>query len=90
MVTTVNGVDVLLSPEMLSDNPQELRDPSPILDYARHAYDVVIADTGSVYGDWNLNQARLATDRTDHPSIPRRSGNSGAYPHSLGRRRPCP
>jgi len=62
MVTTVNGVDVLLSPEMLSDNPQEVRDPTPILDYARHAYDVVIADSGSVYGDWNLNQARAATE----------------------------
>jgi len=62
MVTSVNGVDVLLSPEMLSDSPQELRDPSPILDYARHAYDVVIADSGSVYGDWNLNQARAATE----------------------------
>jgi pilus assembly protein CpaE len=62
MVTNVSGVDVLLSPEMLSDNPQELRDPSPILDYARHAYDVVIVDTGSVYGEWNLNQARAATE----------------------------
>jgi len=62
MVTNVNGVDVLLSPEMLSDNPNEIRDPSPILDYARYAYDVVILDAGSVYGEWNLNQARAATE----------------------------
>jgi pilus assembly protein CpaE len=62
MVTTVNGVDVLLGPEVLTDNQQELRDPSPILDYARHMYDVVITDAGSVYGEWNLNQARVATD----------------------------
>jgi pilus assembly protein CpaE len=62
MVTTVNGVDVLLAPEMLSDNPQDLRDPSPILDYARHAYDVVVLDAGSVYGEWNLNQARAANE----------------------------
>ena len=62
MVTNVNGVDVLLSPEMLSDSPNEVRDPSPILDYARYAYDVVIIDAGSVYGEWNLNQARVANE----------------------------
>src|SRR5207253_11060983 len=42
MVTNVSGVDVLLSPELLTDTPQELRDPSPTLDYARHPHDVVI------------------------------------------------
>jgi pilus assembly protein CpaE len=62
LVTNVNGVDVLLAPEMLSDSPQDLRDPSPILDYARYAYDVVVLDAGSVYGDWNLNQARAANE----------------------------
>jgi pilus assembly protein CpaE len=62
MVTSVGGVDVLLSPELLSDNPQDVRDPAPILDYARHAYDVVILDAGSVYGEWNLNQARAASE----------------------------
>lgn len=62
MVTTVNGVDVLLAPEIMVEGAQELRDPSPILDYARHAYDVVVIDTSSVYGDWNLNTARLATE----------------------------
>jgi len=60
MVTNVNGVDVLLAPELITENPPELNDPSPILEYARHAYDVVIIDAGSVYGDWNLNQARAA------------------------------
>ena len=44
------------------ENPQELNDPSPILEYARHAYDVIILDAGSVYGDWNLNQARAAQE----------------------------
>ncbi|MBZ5632833.1 MAG: AAA family ATPase [Acidobacteriia bacterium] len=60
MVTNVNGVDVLLAPELITDNPPELTDPSPILEYARHAYDVIILDAGNVYGDWNLNQARAA------------------------------
>jgi pilus assembly protein CpaE len=60
MVTTVNGVDVLLAPELIIENPPELNDPSPILEYARHAYDVIVLDAGNVYGDWNLNQARAA------------------------------
>jgi len=62
MVTTVNGVDILLAPELIIENPPELNDPSPILEYARHAYDVIILDAGSVYGDWNLNQARAANE----------------------------
>lgn len=62
MVTTVNGVDVLLAPELITDNPPELNDPSPILEYARRAYDVIILDAGNVYGDWNLNQARMAQE----------------------------
>jgi pilus assembly protein CpaE len=60
MVTTVNGVDVLLAPELIIENPPELNDPSPILEYARHTYDVIVLDAGGVYGDWNLNQARAA------------------------------
>jgi Flp pilus assembly CpaE family ATPase len=46
----------------MTESPPELMDPSPILDYARHAYDVVIIDAASVYGEWNLNQARAASE----------------------------
>ncbi len=62
MVTTVNGVDVLLSPELMSENPLDLRDTAPILDFARHLYDVIILDAASVYGEWNLSQARIANE----------------------------
>ena len=62
MVRPVHGVDVLLAPELMLDQNQELRDPTPILDYARHAYDVVILDTSSVYTEWNLNIARAANE----------------------------
>ena len=62
MVKQVNGVDVLLAPELMLANIQELRDPSPILEYARHVYDVVILDTSGVYGEWNLNVARMANE----------------------------
>ena len=62
MVQPVNGVDVLLAPDLMLDSAQELRDPTPILEYARHAYDVVILDTSGVYGEWNLNVARGPTN----------------------------
>ncbi len=62
MVNNVNGIDVLLAPELMTEGAGDLRDPSPILDYARHIYDVVIIDTGSVYGEWNLNLARVASE----------------------------
>lgn len=62
MAQEVNGVDVLLAPEMMVDHAQDLRDPTPILEYARQAYDVVILDTSGVYGDWNLNAARAANE----------------------------
>jgi pilus assembly protein CpaE len=62
MVTQVQGIDVLLAPEVLVEGANDLRDPSSILDYARHNYDVVVIDAGGVYGEWNLNQARMAND----------------------------
>ncbi len=62
MVTHVQGIDVLLAPELLVEGANDLRDPSPILDFARHYYDVVVIDTGGVYGEWNLNQARMANE----------------------------
>jgi Flp pilus assembly CpaE family ATPase len=62
MVTGVNGIDVLLAPELLLEGSQDLRDPSPILEYARHIYDVIVIDTNGVYGEWNLTAARMATE----------------------------
>jgi len=62
MVRPVHGVDVLLAPELMLDQNLDLRDPAPIFDYARHAYDVVILDTSSVYAEWNLNCARAANE----------------------------
>jgi pilus assembly protein CpaE len=62
MVTQVSGLDVMLAPELMVEGSQDLHDPSPILEFARQAYDVVVIDTGSVYGDWNLNIARLVNE----------------------------
>ena len=62
MVTEVNGIDVLIAPELLLEGAQDMRDPSPILEYARHIYDVIIVDTNGVYGEWNLTAARMASE----------------------------
>lgn len=62
MVTNQQGVDVLLSPEVMTEGMAELSDASSVIEYARGAYDLVVLDTGSVYGDWNLSQARLADE----------------------------
>jgi pilus assembly protein CpaE len=62
MVKQVHGVDVLLAPDLMLENVNELLDPTPILEYARRAYDVIILDTNGVYGEWNLNVARAANE----------------------------
>ena len=62
MVTNRQGVDVLLSPEVMTEGMTELTDASSIIEYARGAYDLVVLDTGSVYGEWNLSQAQIADE----------------------------
>lgn len=62
IVTVRNGVDVLLSPEVMSEGMSELRDASSIIEYARGTYDLAVLDSGGVYGDWNLSQAQLADE----------------------------
>jgi pilus assembly protein CpaE len=56
------GVDVMLSPEVMTEGMSELKDASSIIEYARGTYDLVVLDTGGVYGDWNLSQAQLADE----------------------------
>lgn len=62
MVTNRENIDVLLSPENISDAAMDLQDALPILEYARTAYDVIVMDAGSAYGTWNLSQAALADE----------------------------
>jgi pilus assembly protein CpaE len=62
MVNQRQGVDVLLAPESLFEGLNELRDATPVVEYARANYDVVVLDTPSVYGEWNLSQARLCDE----------------------------
>jgi pilus assembly protein CpaE len=62
MVTNRENIDVLLSPENVSDAAMDLQDSRPILDFARGAYDAIVLDAGSAYGAWNLSQAMLADE----------------------------
>jgi pilus assembly protein CpaE len=62
VITNRNGVDILLSPEAMIAGISEMTDASLILEYARAVYDVVIIDSGSVYGDWNLSQAHVCDE----------------------------
>lgn len=62
VVTNRHGVDVLLSPEVMSEGMSELKDTSSIIEYARATYDIVVLDAGGVYGEWNLSQAQLADE----------------------------
>jgi pilus assembly protein CpaE len=62
MVSSQNGVDVLLSPDSPGEGQSDLVDAGPVIEYARYNYDVVILDTGSVYGRWNLSQAQAADE----------------------------
>jgi len=55
MVTQVSGVDVLLGAGADGRGRAGVAGSSPLIEYARHVYDVIIIDTGGVYGNWNLN-----------------------------------
>ena len=57
MVSARQGVDVMLSPEVMIEGANELADSGPIVEYARSVYDIVLLDTNGVYGDWNLSHA---------------------------------
>jgi pilus assembly protein CpaE len=62
IITSRNGVDVMLSPEAMTEGMSELKDASSIIEYARGTYDLAVLDTGGVYGEWNLSQAQLADE----------------------------
>jgi pilus assembly protein CpaE len=62
IVSSSQGIDLLLSPENPIDAQGELRDASPIVSFSRHLYDTIILDTHNAYGDWNLSIAREADD----------------------------
>ena len=59
VVTNRQGVDVLLAPEQLPEGMGEVNDSSKVIEFARGAYDVVVLDSGGVYGDWKLESGPI-------------------------------
>ncbi len=62
VINSRQGVDVLLSPEAMTEGMSDLTNASSIVEYARGTYDLVVLDAGGVYGDWNLSQAQRADE----------------------------
>lgn len=62
LVSNTNGIDVLLPPESHMDGVHDLRDATPMFHYGRQAYDQIVVDCGSAYGEWNLSLARIADE----------------------------
>ena len=62
LVTSSQGIDVLLPPDSPAAAAHEISDASPIIDFARRAYDRVIVDTSGGYGEWPLSIARKSDE----------------------------
>jgi pilus assembly protein CpaE len=62
LVNRAHGIDVLLSPESPLDGLAPPGDPRPLLEYARQAYEIVIADCGAAFGESNVAIASAASD----------------------------
>jgi pilus assembly protein CpaE len=62
LVTSWQGLDVLLSPENPVDGITEACDPAPVMGYVRQSYSAAVLDTGGAFGDWNLSIARLCNE----------------------------
>lgn len=62
IITSTQGVDVLLSPEGAVQGVHDLLDASSIIDYARRNYEITIIDLASPYGPWNLSILQNADD----------------------------
>jgi pilus assembly protein CpaE len=58
IVAQQNGIDILLSPDIVNNSVAELHDASALLTFARTFYEVSVIDAGSVFGDWNVTIAR--------------------------------
>jgi pilus assembly protein CpaE len=62
MVATADGIDVLLAPENPMDTIQGLQDPTPVIEFARQLYDLVIVDCAGVFSDWGIAIANACNE----------------------------
>ena len=62
LITTTQGIDVLLSPEGAVDGVHDIMDAASIIDYARWNYETTLLDSCGPYGPWNLSILRLCDE----------------------------
>lgn len=58
LVTTLNGLDLVLAPDTPQNGAVQHANPAPIIDYARDFYKTIVVDAQSPYGHWGLGLAR--------------------------------
>ncbi|MEO7650103.1 MAG: hypothetical protein ABIZ80_06520 [Bryobacteraceae bacterium] len=62
LVTSQQGVDVLLSPETPINGSPSHHDAAAMIEYSRENYGTIVADLSSPFGEWNLTLARLCDE----------------------------
>jgi pilus assembly protein CpaE len=62
IITHLNGVDILLSPESIINGVHLLTDASRIFDFARHQYDAVVVAISNPWSKWNQSILRNADE----------------------------
>ncbi len=62
LVTSVTGVDVLLSPENPIETMHGAKDATALVEFTRQAYDIVVLDVHGAYDEWGLALARMCDD----------------------------
>jgi pilus assembly protein CpaE len=62
VVSSVDGLDVILAPENPMDTLNDMQEPSVILEFARQLYETIIVDTAGLFGEWGLSLARIADE----------------------------
>jgi pilus assembly protein CpaE len=62
LIVQSQGVDILLSPESVTDGIHDISDPAPLVEFVKTQYDAIVLDSGGIYGNWGLGLARLADE----------------------------
>ncbi len=62
LVHTMDGIDILFSPEAVSEALYMLGDPAAMIQFARGCYDILILDVASAHGAWNGRLAQLSDE----------------------------
>jgi len=62
LVTSVQGVDVLLPPENPVDCTPDLPDPEPVFQFCRQIYELIVIDSTRPVGAWSMSLAQTCDD----------------------------